>query len=48
VELRDVCDKELRSNFEHGEVHTIPRKKELVLGMASTIRKSINRAIYKS
>jgi predicted esterase len=48
VELRDACDKELRSDFEHGEGHTIPRKKELVLGMASTIRKSINRAIYKS
>lgn len=48
LELRDACEKELRSEFEHGEGHTIPRKKELVLGMASTIRNSINRAIYKS
>jgi hypothetical protein len=48
VKLRDACDKDMRTEYEHDEGHCIPRKLELMVAMTRAIRKSIDRAIYKS
>jgi hypothetical protein len=48
LNLRDACDKDTRTEYEHNEGHCIPRKLELVVAMANMIRKSIYRATYTS
>jgi hypothetical protein len=48
LNLRDACDKNTRTEYEHDEGHCIPRKPDLIVAMANAIRKSIDRAIYKS
>jgi Serine hydrolase (FSH1) len=48
LQLRDVCHKDIRTEYEHGEGHCIPRKLELVVAITNVIRKSIYRAIYRS
>jgi hypothetical protein len=48
LNLRDACEKDTRTEYEHNEGHCIPRKMELVVAMTNTMRKSIYRAICTS
>jgi predicted esterase len=48
LKLRDACDKDTRTEYEHDEGHCIPRKSALVAAMTNAIRKSIYRGIYRS
>ena len=48
LKVMDFFDKETRAEYEHNEGHSIPQKLELVVAMTRTIRKCIDRAIYKS
>ena len=48
LRLRDACDKDTRTEYEHDKGHCIPRKYELIVAMTRVIRMSIDRAIYRS
>lgn len=48
LKMRDACDKDMRSEYEHNEGHCIPRNSDQIVAMTKTIRKTIDRAVYKS
>ncbi|MCJ1379110.1 hypothetical protein MMC17_002210 [Xylographa soralifera] len=44
--LSRLCNSESKEIYDHGRAHEMPRPSELTSGMARTIRKVIDRALY--
>lgn len=46
LEMRDACNRNTRTEYEHDEGHCIPRKRENVVAIANAVGKSVYRASY--
>ncbi|MCJ1283863.1 hypothetical protein MMC26_003194 [Xylographa opegraphella] len=44
--LSKLCNSESKEIYDHGRAHEVPRSSELTSGMARTIRKVIDKALY--